>query len=486
MITARPKKISRLISICLALVTGLLLIWSGTANAGEHPPDLKQTSLGEARALIAAGDLNGAAAAYEKYLQAPGPNEGKILLEHGRVEAWRGNHSRSLALLNRYLKDFGSDHDYLQDKARLLAWAARPDASLAIVSELLREDPSSFNAEFTSSIALRQDHQPAAALAVADKLRRATPSKDTADLYLAAWTPTRHYLGGSFRYYNDSDHIDHLHTELFGAYFLSPATSLGARYEQDSLTAETNSGLEGIAGNDKEKHRRLAIEASHRYAPWLGTSLSLGASETDRDNHFPTYQLKLDLSPADGLDLGLSWKSGYYLISPRAISLDIRHSHYLLDLNWRPNLRYTVVAQTSYDTFSDNNSKWAVILAPRRAVLRGQNFNLDLGVRAWQFGFDQDVNHGYYDPEKYESYMATAFSYWKISRDDGISMTAAAGILKDNKMAGFEFGWSASGNGTFGLFRDWLLTLGLSAMENQRQGANFAAQSATGSLLRRF
>ena len=79
------------------------------------------------------------------------------LLEHSRVEAWRGNHPRSMELLDRYQKDFGEDRDYLQDKARLLAWAARPDSAMAIVSRLLQEDPTDFNARYTKGIALRND-----------------------------------------------------------------------------------------------------------------------------------------------------------------------------------------------------------------------------------------------------------------------------------------------------------------------------------------
>jgi Flp pilus assembly protein TadD len=473
---------------------GILANWLGdsskAANSMEFmaavDPDNKMADLNRARALAIRGDLDNSATAYEKHHSQNSPDRNS-LLEHSRVEAWRGNHPGSMELLDRYRKDFGADRDYRQDKARLLAWAARPDSSMAILADLLEEDPADFKARYTKGIALRQDRQPAEALALAEELDHQQPSQDTKELLLAARTPIRSNAGFSLRYYNDSDELGHFHSELFGVYFLSPKTSLGARIEYDRLTAEIGSGLENIDGSESEEHSRAALEISHRFTPWLGADFSLGASQTGEFDEFPTCRLQLDLDPADGLNLQLSRKYGYYLISPRAVSVDVRHSNYLLEVNWRPNLRYTVVGQLSYDDLSDHNSKWAVILAPRRNVLRRQSFKLDLGVRGWLFEFDRDLNNGYYDPAKYESYMATAFAYWQLDRDNGIGLIVAAGILKDDSMDDYEFGWGADLEGTFGIYRDWMLKAYTSIINNQRQaGGAFDAYSAGLTLLRRF
>jgi tetratricopeptide (TPR) repeat protein len=449
-------------------------------------PDGKTANLNRARALAIHGDLDGSACAYEKHHHENIPDR-RSLLEHGRVEAWRGNHTRSMELLNRYQKDFGEDRDYHQDKARLLAWAARPNASMTIVSGLLQDDPTDFNARYTKGIALRNDHQPAEALELAQELNREQPSQDTEDLHLAAWTPVRSHIGATFSYYSDSDELDHLHSELFGVTFLSPKTSLAARIVYDQLTAEIGSGLENIDGTDSDEHSRGALEISHRFAPWIGADFSLGASQTGELDEFPTGSLMIDLDPADGMNLKIAYEYGYYLISPRAISLDVRHSNYFLEMNWRPNLRHTIVAWVTYDDFSDDNSKFAVILAPRRSILRGRDFNLDLGVRAWLFNFDKDLNNGYYDPDSYESYMATAFASWPLDRNNVISLSGAAGMLKDSYMDSFEFGWGADLEGTFGIYHDWMLRVYASITNNQRQAAGaFDAYRGGLTLLRRF
>ncbi len=301
-----------------------------------------------------------------------------------------------------------------------------------------------------------------------------------------AWTPVRHHLDATFTYYNDADDIERLHSELFGAYFISPVTSLGARLDYDYLTAKAGSGLENIDGSESEQRQRGALEVWHRFTPWLAANISLGGSQTDNLDEI-TSRLDLLLNPTDTFALRLSRDYDYYLVSPRAISADIRSASYLAEGIWRPGLRYTVVGQAGYTDFSDDNSKWLAILAPRRAFIRSQYFNLDLGLRGWLYGFDRDLDNGYYDPQNYQSYMATAFGYWKINRDNGVGLTVAAGLLKDDKMSGFEFGWDATLEGYFGIYRNWMLKAYTSIMQNQRQGSGaYNANSIGLTLVRRF
>jgi hypothetical protein len=429
--------------------------------------------------------LDESARTYERYHRSHKPGR-QSLLEQARVEAWRGNYAQAMELLDSYRKKFGEDQDYLRDRARLLAWADLPDQAMVLVNQLLQGDPDDYHARFTKAIALRNGNQPGAALDLAEVLRREKPSRDTEDLYLMAWTPLRHHLDATFSYYSDADNIEHLHSELFGAYFISPVTSLGVRLDYDNLTADSGSGLENIDGSESAQHQRGELVAWHRYAPWLAADLSLGGSQAGDLDAF-TGRLDLLLNPADTFDLRLSANHGYYLVSPRAVSSDVRSTNCLAEAVWRPGLRYTVVGQAGYDDFSDGNSKWLAALAPRRAFVRSQYFNLDLGVRAWLFGFDRDLNNGYYDPENYQSYSATAFGYWKINRDNGAGLTVAAGMLKDNTMSGFEFGWDATLEGYFGIYRNWMLKAFTSIMQNQRQGSGAYDANNTGlTLIRRF
>lgn len=473
-------------ALLLSIFTVLLSSAWVTAQAQTSPAATEGDELNRARAFSLRDELDNSARAYADYHRT-GKADRQSLLESGRIEAWRGNHARAMEQLERYRDEFGEDRDYLQDRARLLAWADRPNQAMVLVDNLLASAPDDFQARFTQGIALRNGNRPAEALALADQLRREQPSRDTEDLYLMAWTPVRHHLGATFRYYADDDNIEHWHSELFGAYFFSPATSLGVRLEYDHLTADAGSGLENIDGSESVEHQQGAFEIWHRFTPWLAADISLGGAQTEELEELPTGRLNISLRPADTIALRISGEYGYFLVSPRSVSADVRRTHYQAEATWRPDLRYTVVALAGYDDFSDDNSKWLAILAPRRAFVRSQYYNLDLGVRAWLFGFDRDLNNGYYDPEDFESYMATAFNYWKIGRDHGIGLIGAAGLLKDNTMADFEFGWDATLEGNFGIYRDWMLKTWVSILNNQRQGSGaYDAWNSGLTLIRRF
>ena len=83
--------------------------------------------------------------------------------------------------------------------------------------------------------------------------------------------------------------------------------------------------------------------------------------------------------------------------------------------------------------------------------------------------------------------MATAFAYWPLGKESGVGLVAAAGILKDDSMDEYELGWGADLEGTFGIYRDWMLRAYISIINNQRQaGGAFDAYSTGFTLLRRF
>jgi peptidoglycan/xylan/chitin deacetylase (PgdA/CDA1 family) len=445
----------------------------------SYEPDNKSALLNLARSNSWAGRLDRAASAYERYLSRY-PDEPAPYIESAQNEAWRGNYSKSLERLEQYRERFGETKEYLQEKARVLAWARRPERAFEIIRPLLDEEPDDYEVNCSRTIALHYDNRPREALESLDTLVQLRPeSEDNEDIRRFVVTPLRSYAEFGSRFYTDTDDLDHYTGWVRGIYIPRPETRLGLGYEIDYMDADDeDSGLQPFDGDEDAWHHRGWFEMANRFSPEVAVDGYAGIADTEGKTR-PTYGIGLDYQPKDNLALRLERDYGFYVVSPRTLDLGIRRGRNNFAMDWEPNLLWTVVGSAGYSDYSDDNDSWEAVFAPRRSVLRSSKLNLDLGVRGLWFGFDDDLDNGYYDPELYESYMVTSFWYWKISDNDGVSFTADIGAIKDDEMSKYKFGWGSSVEGTFGIYRDVMLKIGGSAFNSRRQGeSTFEAYSA--------
>jgi hypothetical protein len=141
----------------------------------------------------------------------------------------------------------------------------------------------------------------------------------------------------------------------------------------------------------------------------------------------------------------------------------------------------------NYGSFSDGNSSYELNVAPRRAFLRRENFNLDLGLRAWLYGFGKDLNNGYYDPKFGQGYFGTSFLNWKINQNNNVNFVLMGGVQKDTFTRKFKFATNGSIIGQFGIYDSIMLRLGVSALNNSRTSSGaFRGYSFDAGLVFRF
>jgi len=446
-----------------------------------------ETLLNLARTEAWIGELDESVKNYKKYYTKH-PEDREALLGYVEAEGWRGNFPSALSLLEKYRRDFGETTDYLKVKARILASAERPTAAMKLIPLLLEKSPDDYEVLFSQAIALHYAHRPREALNNVRILEKLRPfSRETDGIRRFVTTPVRSNVELGFNFYADSDHLDIYTSELRGTYFLSPETFLEAGVINDYLTAEKGRGLEQLNGDEDALHTRAWIGMGHRFSQKVAIGAQLGGASAEGKVRFPTYNVSADFQVSDELKVRLEKDYGYYVVSPRTVSIGIRRDANTLQLTWNPDLNYTIDTNFSYDTFSDDNTLWEILLGPRRAVLRSEKLNLDIGVNAWWFGFDEDFNNGYYSPELYQRYMVSGFSYWKINDDNGVSFILSLGIQKDDTMDHFRFGADASVEGTFGLYRDWMFKIKGAATNNMRQATGaFRALTIGAALTRRF
>lgn len=419
-------------------------------------PDDPGARLGIARVNYWRSQLSESQDAYRDYL-AKQPGVATALMEYIVVVTELGDYAHAMDLLEDYRQRFGDNVAYRKQKARVLAWAERPTPSLAIVNELeptLRED---YELGYTRTVALHYAHRPREALASLAEVTRLRPeSKESADLARFIRTPLRSNVTFDYGYAAGSDDISIRHTGVHGEYVINPETRLFGGGDRQQINARSGSGFEKPDGGTSIGYNRAWLGVKHRYSPKLSLDAQIGSGTAEGSGKF-IYELGADIQPIDELAMRLSRRQDLHAVSPRAAKLGIERRANTLDATWTPDMRYTVASRFAYDTFSDGNDRWEAELAPRRAFLRTQRLNLDIGISGHWFGYDRDPGNGYYAPSRYERYALTAFTYWKISDDDGVSVAFSYGPYKDNTLSGFRTGGDIVAEGLFGLYRDWFL-----------------------------
>lgn len=449
-------------------------------------PDDPGARLGIARVHYWQSQLDKSARAYRDYL-AQQPGVAAAWMEYVVVVTELGDYARAMELLEDYRKRFGDNVAYRKQKARVLAWAERPTPSLGIVVELeptLRDD---YELGYTRTVALHYAHRPREALASLAEVARLRPdSKETVDLARFIRTPLRSNATVDFGYSTGSDDVTLRHAGVRGEYVINPETRLFGGTDRQRITADVGSGFEKPDGGTSIGYNRAWLGVQHRTSPTLSLDAQIGGGRAEGDGRF-IYEVGADVQPTDEWALRLARRQDLFAVSPLAAKLGIEQRANTLDATWTPDLRYTVASRFAYDTFSDGNERWEAELAPRRAFLRTQRLNLDLGVSGRWFGYDQDPGNGYYAPSRYQRYAVTAFTYWKISDDDGVSVIASYGPYKDNTLGGFRSGGDLVAEGFFGIYRDWFLDV-KAALSNYGGGATGGYRSSLFevSLTRRF
>lgn len=449
-------------------------------------PDDAGAMLGIARVQYWRGKLDASKKAYLAYL-AKHPNVAAAQMEYVVVLTELGDYAQAMERLEDYRKQFGDTVDYRKQKARVLAWAERPTPALGIVAELEPKLPNDYELGYTRTVALNYANRPRDALASLAEVTKLRPNDpETADLARFIKTPLRSNVTASYGYSSATDNIRIQTLGLSGEYVINPETRIFGGTDRQRISTTADSGYLTPSGGSVVNYDRTWIGLKHRVSPKLSLDGQVGGGRAYGSNTF-VYEVGADYQPFDELGMRLSHRHDLFAVSPLAAALGIKQSITALDGTWTPNLRYTVDGRLAYSTFSDDNTRWEAELAPRRAILRTQLLNLDLGISGRWFGFDQDPDHGYYAPSLYQRYAVTAFTYWKINDDNGISVAFSAGPYKDNTMSGFRTGGDIVAEGYFGLYRDWFLDVkaGLSHYGGAAT-AGYGSHSFEISLTRRF
>jgi tetratricopeptide (TPR) repeat protein len=452
----------------------------------KRSPTNKDALLGIARLLSWNGKMDQASKAYNRYLQLY-PDDGDVILAAARNELWRGNAPAALDLLGKYKARFGETPGYLKTAARVLASAKRPREALSVLARLPEGSAPDYETLYAEALALYYANRPLEAFDLLEKLSKLEGhEKETNDLKHLLLNPFQPDIVAGGRFYAESDSLRIVSLSTVGNYFAGPLTHIWAGDRTDFLWAQRGSGLAEVGGGQSSWHTCNFIGASHYFSPEIVMGVEAGAALIPDDDIF-AYRVDAGWLPADQLKVEFQRRYDFFPVSPRTLSKDIRIGENLGHVYWTPDLKDTVEAFFSYDTLTDDNARWQLVMAPRRSVLRTENLNLDLGLSAGWLSYDKTLEDGYYSPQLYSRYLATSFWYWKINPENGVGIILGLGTLKDETMKDYEFGGNIDAEGTFALSGQWILKVNAGAFHNVRSVTGSFDAVQTGVVLaRRF
>ncbi len=451
-------------------------------------PNDRESLLGLAKTLSWSGKLDKSIIVFKKYL-SPYPEDPEALIEYAKTEIWCGNYSVAMETINRYYEIFGETKEYIEVKARILSLSNRPNSALRITTPIFEKDPNNYNITYSHTIALKYANRLKESIECLGILEKLNPdSSETESIIKFIKTPLRPNISFNTNFYSDSDNLNIIDFQIKGEYPLSPETFLKAGKDFVFLNARQGSGLENIDGSENSNYSQIWLGVKHQFSPFIALDINTGIASVDNlSNSKFVYSIFLETRPCDELKIGLLHSHDFFVVSPRTVSLGIEKKENRISFQWEPNFLYTYIIDIKHTLLSDSNKYWEVLFAPRRSLIRKERYNMDIGISAWILSFDKDFNNGYYSPSFYQRYYLTNFIYWKISDDDGIGLVISAGIQKDENMGSFKFGNSVDIEGTFGLYRDWMLKMRGSILNNTRQiTGSFNAFKFSIELMKRF
>ena len=427
------------------------LLWAASTFAQTTP------TADQARARMAAGQLPDAIAQMAAYLHAHADDR-QARIDYVNYLVWSGDYARAQDALSADPALVASPQGRMLH-ARLLAWAGWRDSAAAINAPLLQASPDDADLNYTQALALRQGFIPARALPFVDAFARLRPgSKDAHDLALGTHLPMASWIALGYTHSDDSDNVRHDLPRLYGQWAVNERLRLTGELDRWRHSAPASGPFAAVDGSGAVDESRGLFGLRWAASDRVLLSAAIGRSELG-GNGVSLWQAGIDGRPNDNWSLRASAGRDRVANSPLSLSLGVTSTAYGGDLHWTPDLRWVGDLHLGHAAYSDGNTRDEVLLALRRAVIRRQGLQLDLGASGEWFGYDFDPGHGYYAPSSYRRLSLTAIAYYGFSDNVGLSMQGGLGRQRDESFSSWRRADDLSAELVMGIFSPWELRL---------------------------
>ncbi|MCH8171842.1 MAG: hypothetical protein IIA70_00825 [Proteobacteria bacterium] len=385
------------------------------------------------------------------------PENIEYMVMLARLYSWRGAYTRSIETIEEYLARGGSPLTHAQEKAVVLAWADQPDASLAVSDPQLALHPDDVPLLIGQAIATSRARDYETSFSLLDRLEQLTgPSDEIIEIRRILTAPVRSNLDVRFRASGDRDNIDIYGGQVVATLAIKPGLYFRIGGEGYHMTAPAFSGLDRIDNVGSIVKKGAWAELEIPFSQDVRAIIRGGGASTSFGADIFTYDVKIRARTNDNTFITVGANRDLFMASPRSLSLGITNAEYFVQVDHTPNLDWFAQGRLAYFDLNDGNRNIKGDFTIIRNVRRRADYNINIGLNATIFGYSMDLPNGYYDPSIYQRYLVPVYFYFKFSDDDGLNITIAPGMQKDNTMQSFQFAGAASAELTIGLYRDWM------------------------------
>jgi tetratricopeptide (TPR) repeat protein len=391
-----------------------------------------------------------------------------------RALAWSGQQKLAIPVFGEILASNANDVDALIGRGNALNDITEHKAALADFEVVLALQPNNVEAIRGAATAERSMGLPRAALARLEPLI-ASGDRNPATLFIAA--QARREMGRpdlSERYARDVlaqkprdagalALLDQLYLERrpltrIESWYARRSDELAIWSLQASHELTFNDGLTKLGPQSRFMRYRgdefpsvdmysIGISGQHRFGDHieLRSSLFLNVEEESRRNRPDgesdqdvtlTHETSLSLIPSDLLRFDLNLTRRYADENTRSIVNDVLANDFGFKVLVTPDNATRFSAQAIYSHYSDGNERaWGQVEFAKRFTA---NPYFWLGARYTAFDFEEVVDNGYWNPDRYQSLEASLHFYGPLAEGWWFDIQGAAG-----------YGWSEPGEGGF-------------------------------------
>ena len=351
-----------------------------------HPGDV-DLMLGRARALGWTDRHVPAIAAYREVLERdPGNMDARLGIATN--ENWRGRHRQAAALFAEIARDSSADPEALKGLAYAEYWAGRPDKAFAPLERYVTMAPDDPEGTELARMLARETH----------------PG-----------------LTGGYDWSGDSDDLHVFTTTLEYRLTADPRTAVSIGWRRDRVSD----------GGGREEPSRLGIGVQRIWSDLLSTRAYLwgfkpGPGRTERG----MGEAEVSLRPGDALSLSAGYTKEPVLTR---LSLERRIDMRSVSLGaeWLATPRLTLEGSHQIARYSDHNRALRTSAGAAFTVVKRRRFAAAVTGDVEHLRVRDDLDNGYYDPERYYTAGPGVRLEWTPREAASIELIARAGVQEE-------------------------------------------------------